>query len=88
MPWRLKGAGRRVYPGFLQLSAFISMNKERHGEAFRKYYAHLAAGELAEAKTIGDFYEEYMAVCRPLGRLLPRDRASSSSRTTRCRSAS
>ena len=62
VPWRLKGAGRRVYPGFLQLSAFISMNKERHAEAFRKYYAHLAAGELAEAKAIGDFYNEYMAI--------------------------
>jgi poly(3-hydroxybutyrate) depolymerase len=62
VPWRLKGAGRRVYPGFLQLSAFISMNRERHVEAFRKYFAHLAAGEEAEAKSIGDFYNEYMAV--------------------------
>jgi len=62
VPWRLKGAGRRVYPGFLQLSAFISMNRERHAEAFRKYFAHLAAGEDAEAKAIGDFYNEYMAV--------------------------
>jgi len=62
VPWRLKGAGRRVYPGFLQLSAFISMNRERHAEAFRKYFAHVAAGEEAEAKAIGDFYDEYMAV--------------------------
>jgi len=62
VPWRLKGAGRRVYPGFLQLSAFISMNRERHAEAFRKYFGHLAAGEEAEAKAIGDFYNEYMAV--------------------------
>ena len=62
VPWRLKGAGRRVYPGFLQLGAFIGMNRERHAEAFRKYFAHLAAGEEAEAKAIGDFYDEYMAV--------------------------
>ena len=62
VPWRLKGAGRRVYPGFLQLSAFISMNRERHAEAFRKYFGHVAAGEDAEAKAIGDFYREYMAV--------------------------
>jgi len=62
VPWRLKGAGRRVYPGFLQLSAFIAMNRERHAEAFRKYFAHVAAGEEAEAKAIGDFYNEYMAV--------------------------
>jgi hypothetical protein len=62
VPWRLRGAGRRVYPGFLQLSAFISMNRERHVEAFRKYFAHLAAGEEAEAKAISDFYNEYMAV--------------------------
>jgi len=62
VPWRLRGAGRRVYPGFLQLSAFISMNRERHAEAFRRYFAHLAAGEEAEAKAIGDFYNEYMAV--------------------------
>jgi poly(3-hydroxybutyrate) depolymerase len=62
VPWRLKGAGRRVYPGFLQLSAFIGMNRERHVEAFRKYFALLAAGEEAQAKAIGDFYNEYMAV--------------------------
>ena len=58
VPWRLRGAGRRVYPGFLQLSAFISMNKDRHADAFRKYFAHVAAGEEAEAKAIRDFYGE------------------------------
>jgi poly(3-hydroxybutyrate) depolymerase len=62
VPWRLRGAGRRVYPGFLQLSAFISMNRDRHADQFRKYYAHVAAGEEAAAKAIGDFYNEYMAV--------------------------
>ncbi len=62
VPWRLRGAGRRVYPGFLQLAAFVSMNRERHADAFRKYYALLAAGADDEAKAIRDFYEEYMAV--------------------------
>jgi poly(3-hydroxybutyrate) depolymerase len=62
VPWRLRGAGRRVYPGFLQLSAFISMNSERHADQFRKYYTHVAAGEETDAKAIRDFYNEYMAV--------------------------
>jgi poly(3-hydroxybutyrate) depolymerase len=62
VPWRLRGAGRRVYPGFLQLGAFVSMNRERHAEAFRKYFALVAAGADDEAKAIRDFYEEYMAV--------------------------
>ncbi|MEP6740536.1 MAG: polyhydroxyalkanoate depolymerase [Caldimonas sp.] len=62
VPWRLRGAGRRVYPGFLQLSAFIGMNRDRHAEQFRKYYAHVAAGQDAEAETIRAFYAEYMAV--------------------------
>src|SRR6185369_12746694 len=35
VPWRHAGFGRRVYPGFIQLSAFMSMNKERHLSAFR-----------------------------------------------------
>ncbi|HEY2186933.1 MAG TPA: polyhydroxyalkanoate depolymerase [Caldimonas sp.] len=62
VPWRLGGAGRRVYPGFLQLSAFVSMNHERHAEQFRRYFAHLEAGDDDAAKAIRDFYEEYMAV--------------------------
>ncbi len=62
VPWRLGGAGRRVYPGFLQLSAFISMNKDRHVQQFKKYFEHLAAGEQAEADAIREFYDEYMAV--------------------------
>ena len=41
VPWRYAGAGRRVYPGFMQLSAFMSMNRERHLNAFTEYYQHL-----------------------------------------------
>jgi len=62
VPWRFVGAGRRVYPGFLQLAAFISMNPERHKAEVRKYFDHVAAGETAAAEAIRGFYAEYMAV--------------------------
>ncbi|WSG77598.1 polyhydroxyalkanoate depolymerase (plasmid) [Rhizobium beringeri] len=62
VPWRYRGAGRRVYPGFLQLVAFMSMNMERHQDAHRKLYDHLAKGETAEAGKIKNFYDEYFAV--------------------------
>jgi poly(3-hydroxybutyrate) depolymerase len=56
------GAGRRVYPGFLQLTAFMSMNRDRHLQAFRKLRELRAAGEDAQADAIADFYREYLAV--------------------------
>ncbi|MCU7374414.1 polyhydroxyalkanoate depolymerase [Paucibacter sp. O1-1] len=56
------GFGRRVYPGFLQLTAFMSMNPERHKASFRQMYEHLLEGRREEAKVIQDFYEEYLAV--------------------------
>jgi len=62
VPWRHRGAGRRVYPGFVQLSAFMSMNKERHANAFKEYYQHLVDGEFEKAEVTRTFYEEYMAV--------------------------
>ena len=62
VPWRFKGAGRRVYPGFLQITAFMSMNMGRHFAQFRKLYQHLADRQTAEAAKIREFYEEYMAV--------------------------
>ena len=62
VPARHPGAGRRVYPGFVQLSAFMSMNKERHADAFKAYYRHLAQGEFEQAEITRTFYEEYMAV--------------------------
>ena len=57
-----KGIGRRVYPGFLQLSAFMSMNMERHNKAHDDLYAHLANGKHEEAQVIKAFYDEYFAV--------------------------
>jgi polyhydroxyalkanoate depolymerase len=62
VPMGFAGSGRRVYPGFLQLVAFMSMNMERHVEAHRKLYRHLAKGETAEADKIKHFYDEYFAV--------------------------
>jgi poly(3-hydroxybutyrate) depolymerase len=66
VPWRFKGGGRRVYPGFMQLTAFMAMNQERHIEAFKEYYANLAADpdeeKLQKAEHTRRFYEEYFAV--------------------------
>jgi len=45
VPWAHAGAGRRVYPGFLQLTAFVTMNLERHFEQHRKLYQLLADGD-------------------------------------------
>lgn len=62
VPGRYPGAGRRVYPGFVQLTAFVAMNVERHRAQHQKLYEHLVAGELAEAQKIKAFYDEYFAV--------------------------
>jgi len=62
VPWPHAGMMRRVYPGFLQLSAFMSMNPERHKQQFAKLFQHLVDGELDEATTIRNFYDEYLAV--------------------------
>jgi len=62
VPWRHAGAGRRVYPGFVQLAAFMNMNRERHAEAFRSYYRNLIDGEVEKAEVTRSFYEEYLAV--------------------------
>ena len=62
VPWRHGGGGRRVYPGFVQLSAFMSMNKDRHVNAFKEYYQHLVDNEFDKAEITRTFYEEYMAV--------------------------
>jgi polyhydroxyalkanoate depolymerase len=62
VPGRFAGRGRRVYPGFVQLSAFMAMNLRRHRDAHQKLHRHLARGEVEEAKKIKDFYDEYFAV--------------------------
>lgn len=62
VPLRFAGAMRRVYPGFLQLTAFMSMNAERHIKAQVDLYRALAKGDHAQADTIRTFYDEYFAV--------------------------
>jgi poly(3-hydroxybutyrate) depolymerase len=62
VPWRYRGAGRHVYPGFLQLTAFMSMNPDRHAKAFAGLYEQLATGEHASAQRTCEFYDEYFAV--------------------------
>jgi poly(3-hydroxybutyrate) depolymerase len=62
VPMRYPGAFRRVYPGFVQLAAFMSMNIERHIKAHRDLYDHLANGDLEKAKVTKAFYDEYFAV--------------------------
>ena len=62
MPRRYPGAFRRVYPGFVQLAAFMSMNIERHVKAHRDLYDHLARGEHEKAQATQAFYDEYFAV--------------------------
>ncbi|MDB5929569.1 MAG: phaZ [Polaromonas sp.] len=56
------GHGRRVYPGFVQLSAFLSMNLERHKKSFKDLYQHLVEGDEEKANVIRLFYDEYLAV--------------------------
>jgi poly(3-hydroxybutyrate) depolymerase len=62
VPLRYPGAFRRVYPGFVQLVAFMSMNVERHVKAHKELYENLANGELEKAAVTKAFYDEYFAV--------------------------
>jgi poly(3-hydroxybutyrate) depolymerase len=62
VPLRYPGAFRRVYPGFVQLAAFMSMNVDRHLKAHRELYDHLANGEHEKAQVTKAFYDEYFAV--------------------------
>jgi poly(3-hydroxybutyrate) depolymerase len=62
VPMRYPGAFRRVYPGFVQLAAFMSMNIERHIKAHRELYENLCDGEVEKARITGAFYDEYFAV--------------------------
>ena len=60
-PWH-PGAFRRVYPGFLQLAAFVSMNPDRHVEAHKRMFNHLIKGDESSAESHRRFYDEYLAV--------------------------
>jgi len=62
VPLRYPGAFRRVYPGFVQLTAFMSMNIERHVKAHRELHQNIANGEYEKARVTRAFYDEYFAV--------------------------
>lgn len=62
VPWRYKGAGRRVYPGFMQLSAFVSMNLDKHIGAHMRQYRNLTAEDRRSSDTHRNFYDEYLAI--------------------------
>ncbi|HEX7883881.1 MAG TPA: polyhydroxyalkanoate depolymerase [Afipia sp.] len=62
VPMQCKGAFRKVYPGFIQVTAFVSMNLDRHVKSHKDLLEHLAKGEVEKADTIKTFYDEYFAV--------------------------
>ncbi len=62
VPWPNKGWMRRVYPGFLQLGGFITMNQDRHVLAHKEYFDHLVQGDCDSANKHKEFYDEYLAV--------------------------
>lgn len=62
VPFYYPGAHRRVYPGFIQLSGFMSMNLDRHVGSHIKFYNHLVQGDGGSAESHRKFYDEYLAV--------------------------
>ena len=62
VPFPYPGVGRRVYPGFLQLSGFMAMNLDRHVNAHLDMFNHLVENDGDSAEKHRDFYDEYMAV--------------------------
>jgi polyhydroxyalkanoate depolymerase len=62
VPMRYAGARRPVYPGFLQLASFVTMNLDRHLSAHRELYQQLVDGDEVAADVTRAFYDEYFAV--------------------------
>lgn len=62
IPARYSGAGRKVCPGFVMLTGFMSLNPERHQEAGRQLFEHLVRGDQESAAAQRRFYDEYRAV--------------------------
>jgi len=62
VPWGRPGHGRQVYPGFLQLSGFMTMNLDRHMQAHQDMFLHLVRGDGDSAEKHREFYDEYLAV--------------------------
>jgi len=62
VPWPNPGYGRSVYPGFLQLSGFMTMNLDRHIDAHRDLFFNLVRGDGDSAEKHRTFYDEFLAV--------------------------
>jgi poly(3-hydroxybutyrate) depolymerase len=62
VPQWYRGAGREVYPGFLQIGAFMSMHPQRHAEAHWKIFEDLVRGDGESAQKRRAFYDEYLSV--------------------------
>jgi poly(3-hydroxybutyrate) depolymerase len=62
VPFPHPGVMRDVYPGFLQLHGFMSMNLDRHIEAHHNLFLHLVKGDGDSAQKHREFYDEYLAV--------------------------
>ena len=62
VPWPNVGFMRQVYPGFLQLSGFMSMNLDRHVTAHKEFFGHLVKNDGDSADKHREFYDEYLAV--------------------------
>ena len=63
VPYSYPGAGRAVYPGFLQLAGFMTMNLGSHLTSHWEMFKHLVAGDGESADATKDFYDEYRSVC-------------------------
>ncbi|ONF97238.1 polyhydroxyalkanoate depolymerase [Sphingomonas jeddahensis] len=63
VPHMYPGAGRQVYPGFLQLTGFMSMNLGNHMMSHWEMFKHLVRGDGESADATKDFYDEYRSVC-------------------------
>ncbi len=62
VPPSFPGAGRRVYPGFLQYTGFVAMNPDRHAKSHYDYFKDLIKGDDASTEAHRKFYDEYNAV--------------------------
>ncbi|MGD9867054.1 MAG: polyhydroxyalkanoate depolymerase [Hyphomicrobiales bacterium] len=62
VPWPHAGFMRAVYPGFLQLTGFMTMNLDRHLDAHKSLFVHLVQGDGDSAEKHREFYDEYMSV--------------------------
>jgi len=62
VPNRYPGAGRKVYPGFIQLSSFIAMNMESHVKKHKDYFSDVFHGKEEQSNSHRNFYDEYLSV--------------------------